>query len=240
MNPLEVDLTRRDTRLRGTARPILLAIVASGALASPRAQHAESASAAQTAPQGGAPAPRSVANPLTIEAAWGQPFTPADRKRVADVVFADARIRDATRGQRVRVLSIAHDEQKATESQRLASVVLFNYTSGRATRALVTIPGGEVIEVRELRGRPAPSEEELGEATRIIRETAALKPLVDGGAQVEGGFAVEGPSGLPRSHRYLQFHLLSADRENALRTIVVDLTSGNIVLTRAGLSTGRG
>jgi hypothetical protein len=77
-----------------------------------------------------------------------------------------------------------------------------------------------------LPGRPQRSDGELAEATSIVQRDPALARLLRDGGVLDGGFVIDDPRGSRR--RMIQMKLISSDRRTPLRTIVVDLTRGEI------------
>ena len=103
---------------------------------------------------------------------------------------------------------------------------------GKATRFVIATETGALVREQPLRGRPQASEEELEEARRIIQTNEEHKRLLQAGGVLEGGLIVDGPSGAPSSHRFLQMQVLTADRRRIQRLVVVDLTTGTIALSK--------
>jgi hypothetical protein len=85
---------------------------------------------------------------------------------------------------------------------------------------------GQLLLNERLPGHPQRSDRELAEAVAIVRRDSGLARLLDEGGVLDGGFIVDDPRGT--RHRTLQMKLMSADRRALLRSIVVDLTSGEI------------
>lgn len=159
-------------------------------------------------------------------------LTTEERKLIIDQLLASPQVEER-RSQRLRVLNLTiaplEKEAEAEPSQRrLASAVVFNYSLGNTSRFLVDTASGEVIGEEVLPGRPQPSRSEVQEALRIIQASPELAPLLQAGNVVEGGFAVDAPPGSPSNNRYIQFQLLSSDRNTLQQVIYVDLTSNNI------------
>jgi hypothetical protein len=142
------------------------------------------------------------------------------------------------RNQRLRILSVtlAPDDKATTGGLvgvHIASIVLFNYTVGKAVRLLVDASTGEILTEEPIRGRPQPSEEEIQEAAKIIKQNPALGRMLQDGSILEGGFIADGPIGTPQRHRFIQMHVLTSNRRTLQRLVVVDLTSGTIAESRA-------
>jgi hypothetical protein len=165
----------------------------------------------------------------------GEPVTADERQRVVSRLFANQRIAELIRGQRVSALSVrlAHNYKAgAAAERRILAVVTFNYSRGVATRYLVDAESAEILSEEILRGRPQSSPQEIQEATEIIRRDPDLGRLLQGRGGVQGGFIVDGPrSATARAttnHRFIQLHILASDRARILRMVIVDLTDRKI------------
>ncbi len=160
----------------------------------------------------------------------GAPFTAAEHKAIAAKAAAIARFKD----HRIRVIRTAEDAGQEVDKtpggpkQRLASVIVFDYTAGHAVQVTYDVARGEILRERELAGRPQSSEEERREGERILRDNRELAAQFREGARVEGGFVVEGPANSEARNRYLQFQVQSRDREKILRLAIVDLTTRKV------------
>lgn len=156
-------------------------------------------------------------------------ITPEEQARLSKQALAQLRKSPVVRDQRLRVLSIKSLPGEKDEFQKsLASVVVFNYSTGNATRLVMYQSTGLVLRQERLRGRPQPSEEELQEARRIIRADPEQARLLAAGGVLEGGFVVDAPSGQSLRHRFIQFQILTSDRLGLQRLVVVNLTTGGI------------
>jgi hypothetical protein len=168
-----------------------------------------------------------------------RPFTREEKSQLVARMTAVPRAAQRGAGQRRKVLSVtipANTEalpQKKSR-RRVAHVVVFDYTEGKATGLLVDASSAEVLAEEPIRGRPQASEEEKQDAIKIIRQNPELDKLLQANAIFEGGFIVDGPRGAPPAHRFLQLQLLSSDRAHLQRTVVVDLTAGAIAASKAG------
>jgi hypothetical protein len=111
-------------------------------------------------------------------------------------------------------------------------VLRFDHASGTASRAMVEEASGKVVQQQTYPGRPQSSSQEFQDAVCIIGNHSTLRGLVAEGAVAEGGFIVDGPSGQPASHRYIQIRLLSPDRQHLLRVTLVDLTERVVASVR--------
>jgi hypothetical protein len=106
--------------------------------------------------------------------------------------------------------------------------IRFDHASGIASRVVIDEESGKVVQEQPYPGRPQSSWQEFHDAVCIIGGHSALGRLIAEGAIAEGGFIVDGPSGHPASHRYIQIRLLSPDRQQLLQVALVDLT-GHVV-----------
>jgi hypothetical protein len=111
-------------------------------------------------------------------------------------------------------------------------VLRFDHASGVASRVVVEEGSGKVVQEQTYPGRPQSSSQEFQDAVCIISSHSILRRLVAEGAVAEGGFIVDGPSGQPASHRYIQIRLLSPDRQHLLRVALVDLTERVVASVR--------
>jgi len=160
-------------------------------------------------------------------------FTPQERAQIVTQVLALPKVSVGMKDHRLTSLRVARESgDKEAPPQRLASVVLFDYTTGKATRFVIATETGALVREQPLRGRPQASEEELEEARKIIEANVEHKRLLQAGGVLEGGLIVDGPPGAPALHRFLQIQVLTADRHRIQRLVVVDLTTGTIVLSK--------
>lgn len=111
-------------------------------------------------------------------------------------------------------------------------VIRFDHASGSASRVVMDPASGTILEQHVYAGRPQSSSWEFQDAVCILGSDPALGRLLAAGAIAEGGFIVDGPSGHPARHRYIQIRLLSPDRQNLLRVAVVDLTARGVASVR--------
>jgi hypothetical protein len=112
-------------------------------------------------------------------------------------------------------------------------VIRFDHASGMASRVVTDEGSGKVLQEQTYAGRPQSSWQEFQDAVCIIGSHATLGGLIAEGAVAEGGFIVDGPSGHPASHRYIQIRLLSPDRQHLLRVALVDLTERVVASARS-------
>jgi len=111
---------------------------------------------------------------------------------------------------------------------RTVMAIRFDHASGLASRVVIDGNSGKVLQEQSYAGRPQSSRQEFQDAVCIIGAHPALGRLIAEGALAEGGFIVDGPSGQPARHRYIQIRLLSPDRQDLLQVVLVDLT-GRVV-----------
>lgn len=112
-------------------------------------------------------------------------------------------------------------------------VIRFDHASGMASRVVVDEASGQVLQAQTYAGRPQSSTQEFQDAVCIIGSHPALRRLLAEGAIAEGGFIVDGPSGHPAGHRYIQIRLLSPDRQHLLQVALVDLTAHAVASARS-------
>lgn len=122
--------------------------------------------------------------------------------------------------------------EKGAAETSTASVVVFNYTLGNTTRLIMNSSNGSILREDRLRGRPQPSEEELQEARQVIRADPAHARMLQAGAIIEGGFVVSPPRRQSRRNRFLQFQILTFDRQRLQRLVIVNLTTRRIAESR--------
>jgi|SRR6185437_6523386 len=159
--------------------------------------------------------------------------TPDERSRLSEKAVAYLRTSRAMKNQRLRVLSIKRlSPEKETDQRSLASVVVFNYSQGKATRLIMDWSNGAVLRQELLRGRPQPSEEERQEARQIIRADPEHARMLEAGSVIEGGFIVDAPRLESTRDRFLQFQILTSDRLGLQRVVIVNLTSRRIAESR--------
>jgi hypothetical protein len=111
--------------------------------------------------------------------------------------------------------------------------IRFDHTSGIASRVVMDEASGKVLREQTYPGRPQSSSQEFQDAVCIIGSHSGLRSLISAGAITEGGFIVDGPSGHPASHRYIQIRLLSPDREHLLQVALIDLTARVVASARS-------
>lgn len=167
----------------------------------------------------------------------GSFFSREEREAIAARLLAHPRVAARFPGGRVRVLRIALEDAKeapgAAAPRRIAALSVLDETTGRAARFLTDADTGALLGESAIPGRPQPSEAERRQAAAIVEADPRFQRALEAGAVLEGGFAVDGPPGAPRSHRYLQAHLLAPDRRAFLLVLTVDLTARRVVRAEA-------
>jgi hypothetical protein len=163
-------------------------------------------------------------------------FSAEERSQIIAFTLNHPRVASLVKGQQVRALTVASEpddkeERAGVAPRRLASVVFFNYTAGQAFRAYVDLTNSEVVQVEPLAGRPPASEEELQEARKVLERHSQIKQFLDKSAVIEGGFIVDPPGGAPARDRFIQFHIMSSDRQKIEQVVIVDLTAGQVATT---------
>lgn len=164
----------------------------------------------------------------------GSAFTSDEKATIVRNLLESPKVAQRFRDHRTRALQVVEDgypdEEKTPggPTRRLASVVIFDYTAGETWRFAYDPEKSELVRERAIKGQPTPSQEERDEATRILRAESRLEPLLREGAVIEGGFTDSAPPGGNARDRYLQFLLLTKDRKDLMRFVVVDLTTQKV------------
>jgi hypothetical protein len=176
-----------------------------------------------------------LAAPAAAQPASMTPFSAETQRTLADRALKSPRLAEFVKAGRARVLRVTAEEvDKDGTPRTMAAAVVVSYATGRAVRALIAPATGEVEDVQPLAGRPQSSLEERQEGEQLLRGDAGAKPLIAGGARLQGGFVVDPPEGRPPG-RYLEFHLASPDGTTFVAEAIVDLAAGQVVrLRRAG------
>lgn len=173
-------------------------------------------------------------SPGNSEKLAGVPLTSLEKAHITNRLLTDQ-----TRGNEnrevVRVVRSASSSKETTAVRGVeeparpkATAVVFNYDTGNSKRVVVDSATGDVISEEPLPGRPQPSLAEIQRAIGIAQDNSEVASLLRTGAVVEGGFAIDCPSGAPPSERCLQLHFLSTNRRNFQKVARVNLTTGNI------------
>lgn len=148
--------------------------------------------------------------------------------QVAARVLTHPDLPQRANGHRLAAIRVSAEETREAgdSAKAVMTVVLFDHTALEARRVVLDPATNRLLLNELLPGRPQRSEREFDEATAIIRRDPALARLLDDGGVLDGGFVVDDALGSRR--RMLQLKLISADRRTPLRTIVVDLTRGEV------------
>jgi hypothetical protein len=160
-------------------------------------------------------------------------FTKEELAKIKQQVVAHPKVAANHKGHRLQVLRVTKSagEEKVESGKpprRLADVILYDHNSGRAERVLFDVARNDVLKAEQLSGVPSPGEEELQEAVRIVQADPELAKLLKAGGQITGGFLAGAPPGAPAHDRYVLMQVLTPDRRDIERSVVVDLSSGTI------------
>jgi hypothetical protein len=170
----------------------------------------------------------------------GHAFTDADRTTIKSAALAH--LAAEHKGDVVRALHVSshavRESKETPESlqKHEAQALLFNYTKGKAYRVDLDPQTGKVLRQEEVQGMILSSAEERAEGKKLAEAFPDHAKLVKAGGHVEGGFVVQPPKGLGATavpHRYLEYHLTSADHKTLERVITVDLSEKKVVLSKA-------
>ena len=123
--------------------------------------------------------------------------------------------------------------RQAYEQGGAIALIVFDYSTGTASRVVLDAAGRKVLREQKLPGRPQSSRQEFHDAIEIVRRDPRLGHFLTNAAVPEGGFIVDGPPDHPSQDRYIQVRLLSPDRRSLLRLVLVDLTLGVAASDRA-------
>lgn len=148
--------------------------------------------------------------------------------QLAERVLAHPDLPQRAAGHRLAAIRVSAEESldAGGTPSTVTTVVLFDHTALEARRVSVDSATNRVLLNDLLPGRPQRSDRERDEAASIVARDPALARLIGAGAVLDGGFIVDDPRGSRR--RMIQMKLISGDRRTPLRTIVVDLTRGDI------------
>jgi hypothetical protein len=163
------------------------------------------------------------------------PLSADARAQLAARVLAHPNLPQRQSGHRLAVIRVtaAGTSDSGAIAKTVVTVVLFDHTALEARRVLFDPGTNQLLLNDRLPGRPQRSDAERDEAVAIVRHDPVLARLLDDGGVLEGGFIVDDPRGSRR--RIMDLKLMSADRRALLRSILVDLTAGEIALvTGAG------
>jgi hypothetical protein len=185
----------------------------------------------------GPQAPRAEPDAARAKKATSDAFSPEEHAKIAAQVVAHPDVTSGAKDRPIKAIRVAKagadDKTKAgTATKTLADVLLYNHANGQAERVLFDPSSNAVVSREPLRGLPSPTEEELEEASKAIRADAELAKLFQAGGHLSGGFLGSAPAGSPPHHRYLQMQLLSPDRKQIQKVVVVDLTTVTIASSK--------
>jgi hypothetical protein len=172
--------------------------------------------------------------PLLIRTPVGQDLLPEEKWTISARVRRTNQVKAwANLAHKLRDLRIYHTQELKDEAMRhVAKLLMFNYALNKAYNFTIDVENGGV-SVQELSGKPAASEEEKKTAALIISTDPVLGLLVERGSTVDGGMIeANAPAGHPANHRYIQMMLLSPDRLELEKMVVVDLTEDTIASVR--------
>ncbi len=172
--------------------------------------------------------------PIPITSPVGQALNATEQAAVLQALFANKAVAAQTAGHKVRSVRVKHGfvttrPNSGKQGEYRATVVVFDYTDGKATEYGLDPDTSAVVSQETLRGRPQASAEEIDVAARIVRSDPMHARLLANAAPLAGGFVVDAPAGRPAWHRYVQMKVFRLDLARTLRTVVVDLTDDAIV-----------
>lgn len=173
-------------------------------------------------------------SPIKISSPVGQALTANEQAAVLQALLADKTVSAQPPGHKVRSVRIKHGfvttrPNSTKQGEYRATVVMFDYTDGKATEYGLDPDTSTVVTQATLRGRPQASPEEIDIAARIVRNDPGHARILASAAPLAGGFVVDAPAGKPAWHRYVQIKIFRLDLARTLRTVVVDLTDDAIV-----------
>jgi hypothetical protein len=161
------------------------------------------------------------------------PLQQQERDRIAREVLENPDLKPLAAQGPLRTISVASyafpKKGEPIAGVNAVTIIVFSYGEGRAYRVLYEPIAKRVVSRELLPGRPQPSVEERKEVYSLIRADVAHAKLLTAGDVLEGGFAVDGPPGISERDRFVQVLMLSADRQNFVRVVTVDLTARKIV-----------
>jgi hypothetical protein len=127
----------------------------------------------------------------------------------------------------VRLLRSWHEPVKTRAGEVVRRVdILYDYRKAAAFERTYTLEGRVIRNRRIVVNPPAPSQEEIQEAFRIVRGDEEMgRILARFSAQLEGGFLIEEGRGKAcgPGARCLLIQILSPDRSGLIRVVGVDL-----------------
>ena len=149
-------------------------------------------------------------------------------EQLADRVLAHPDLPRRAGGHRLAAIRVTAEDivDAGDTAKRIVTATLFDHTALEARRVVMDLASNQLLLNERLTGRPQRSDRERDEAVAIVRRDPALARLLADGGVLDGGFIVDDPRGSAR--RMIQMKLMRADRRALLRSIVVDLTTGQI------------
>jgi hypothetical protein len=186
--------------------------------------------AAAMAPQ---PSPAQDAKANTPRLRHVVPLSVEASAKLAERVLAHPELPQREKGHRLAAIRVtAEDTVDSTDTANtVVTVVLFDHTALEARRVMMNPTTNQLLLNEPLPGRPQRSDRERAEAVAIVARDPALARLLSEGGVLDGGFIVDDPRGSRR--RMIQMKLMSANRRALLRSIIVDLTAGEIASVTA-------
>jgi hypothetical protein len=164
----------------------------------------------------------------------GHAFSEADRAKIKKIALAHVA---APKGHTVRFLSVgSHALREGKDvpenpQKHVAEALLFNYTTGKATRLQLDPQTGKVIKQEEVTHFISSSAEERADGEQIIQ---ADPKLFKKGDLIVGGFLINPPKGLPATkvpHRYLEYHVTGPDHAHK-HEVIVDVSAKRVVRSK--------
>lgn len=173
-------------------------------------------------------------SPGNLEKLVGVPLTSLEREHITNRLLTN-QTRGNENSEVVRLVRSGFSSKNTTAVRSVAeparpraTAVVFDYGTGNSKRVVVDSATGDVISEEELPGRPQPSQAEIQRGIGIAQDNSEVASLLRTGAVVEGGFAVNCPSGAPPSNRCLQLHFLTTNRRSFQKVATVNLNTRSI------------
>ena len=172
------------------------------------------------------PGPDGKARPALVRSVI--PLSADARAQLAARVLAHPDLPQRDGGHRLAAIRVIAQQTAGVNGpvQSLVTVVLFDHTALEARRVTMDPATNQLLVNERLPGRPQRSDRELADAVAIVRRDPVLARLIAEGGVLDGGFVVDDPRGSRR--RMIQLKLTNADRRALLRSIIVDLTLGQL------------
>jgi hypothetical protein len=164
-------------------------------------------------------------------------FSKQEKAQIAKKILAHPELTKELPGHHLKILRVSKGsaDEKSDSNQpprRLADVILYDHSTGKAERLLFDPGKDQIVKREKLAGQPSPTEDELEEAVNIIKANPELAKLISAGGQITGGFLASPPEGGPTNDRYVQMQILTPDRRQIQRVVLVNLSSGAIAETK--------